>query len=109
MCVCRFDSKLTQALEQADNESEQKERAIQENTALGAEIFTLRKTLKVRPRSKVKCPPSVIVPMYSRCPPSVPRDPKYAEEKSSALSSPDYVTLECHYRKRNECVKFILL
>uniref|UniRef100_A0A672RB50 Unconventional myosin-XVIIIb-like n=1 Tax=Sinocyclocheilus grahami TaxID=75366 RepID=A0A672RB50_SINGR len=41
-----FDSELTQALEQADNEREQKERAIQENTALGAEIFTLRKTLK---------------------------------------------------------------
>ncbi|XP_016343496.1 unconventional myosin-XVIIIb-like, partial [Sinocyclocheilus anshuiensis] len=42
----RFDSELTQALEQADNEREQKERAIQENTALGAEIFTLRKMLK---------------------------------------------------------------
>ncbi|XP_043087441.1 unconventional myosin-XVIIIb-like [Puntigrus tetrazona] len=42
----RFDSELTQALEQADNEREQKERAIQENTTLGAEIFTLRKTLK---------------------------------------------------------------
>uniref|UniRef100_A0A8C1DR37 Myosin motor domain-containing protein n=1 Tax=Cyprinus carpio carpio TaxID=630221 RepID=A0A8C1DR37_CYPCA len=42
----RFDSELTQALEQADNEREQKERAIQENTTLGAEIFTLRKMLK---------------------------------------------------------------
>ncbi|KAL1266200.1 hypothetical protein QQF64_001875 [Cirrhinus molitorella] len=42
----RFDSELTQALEQADNEREQKDRTIQENTALGAEIFTLRKTLK---------------------------------------------------------------
>uniref|UniRef100_A0A673M018 Unconventional myosin-XVIIIb-like n=1 Tax=Sinocyclocheilus rhinocerous TaxID=307959 RepID=A0A673M018_9TELE len=42
----RFDSELTQALEQADNEREQKERAIQENTTLGAEIFTLHKTLK---------------------------------------------------------------
>ncbi|KAF4108561.1 unconventional myosin-XVIIIb-like isoform X3 [Onychostoma macrolepis] len=42
----RFDSELTQALEEADNEREQKDRAIQENTALGAEIFTLRKTLK---------------------------------------------------------------
>ncbi|XP_056117414.1 unconventional myosin-XVIIIb-like isoform X3 [Rhinichthys klamathensis goyatoka] len=42
----RFDSELTQALEQADNEREQKERAIQENTVLGAEIFTLHKTLK---------------------------------------------------------------
>ncbi|XP_073686333.1 unconventional myosin-XVIIIb-like [Garra rufa] len=39
-------TELTQALEQADNEREQKERSIQENTALGAEIFTLRKTLK---------------------------------------------------------------
>nr|XP_055063633.1 unconventional myosin-XVIIIb-like isoform X1 [Misgurnus anguillicaudatus]XP_055063634.1 unconventional myosin-XVIIIb-like isoform X1 [Misgurnus anguillicaudatus] len=42
----RFDSELTQALEQADNEREQKERTIQENIALGAEVFTLRKTLK---------------------------------------------------------------
>ncbi|XP_067289283.1 unconventional myosin-XVIIIb-like isoform X2 [Pseudorasbora parva] len=42
----RFDSELTQALEQADNERDQKERAIQENTVLGAEIFSLRKTLK---------------------------------------------------------------
>lgn len=52
VCVCRFDSELTQALEQADNEREQKERAIQENTALGAEIFTLRKTLKVQAEVK---------------------------------------------------------
>ncbi|KAI7793466.1 putative unconventional myosin-XVIIIb, partial [Triplophysa rosa] len=42
----RFDSELTQVLEQADNEREQKDRVIQENTALSAEIFTLRKTLK---------------------------------------------------------------
>lgn len=42
----RFDSELTQALTHADNEREQKERAIHENTTLGAEIFTLRKTLK---------------------------------------------------------------
>lgn len=42
----RFDSELTQALEQADNEREQKERAILENTVLGVEIFTLHKTLK---------------------------------------------------------------
>ncbi|XP_039533240.1 unconventional myosin-XVIIIb-like [Pimephales promelas] len=42
----RFDSELTQALEQANNEREQKERAIQENTVLGAEILALRKTLK---------------------------------------------------------------
>lgn len=51
-CVSRFDSELTQALEQADNEREQKDRVIQENTALGAEIFTLRKTLKVKPEVK---------------------------------------------------------
>ncbi|XP_051539744.1 unconventional myosin-XVIIIb-like isoform X2 [Myxocyprinus asiaticus] len=42
----RFDSELTQALEQADNEREQKERAFQENTTLGAKIFTLHKMLK---------------------------------------------------------------
>lgn len=52
VCVCRFDSELTQALEQADNEREQKERAIQENTVLGGEIFTLHKTLKVRAEVK---------------------------------------------------------
>lgn len=52
VCVCRFDSELTQALEQADNEREQKDRVILENTALGAEIFTLRKTLKVRAEVK---------------------------------------------------------
>ncbi len=52
VCLCRFDSELTHALEQADNESEQKERAIQDNAALGAEIFTLRKMLKVRAEVK---------------------------------------------------------
>uniref|UniRef100_A0A671LSV4 Unconventional myosin-XVIIIb-like n=1 Tax=Sinocyclocheilus anshuiensis TaxID=1608454 RepID=A0A671LSV4_9TELE len=40
------------ALEQADHEREQKERSIQENTTLGAEIFTLHKTLKVRAEVK---------------------------------------------------------
>ncbi|KAM9455976.1 unconventional myosin-XVIIIb [Clarias gariepinus] len=41
----RFDSELTQALEEADNEKEQKDKAIQENTALGAGIFSLRQSL----------------------------------------------------------------
>ncbi|XP_053542662.1 unconventional myosin-XVIIIb isoform X2 [Ictalurus punctatus] len=42
----RFDSELTRALEEADNEREQKDKAIQENIALGAEIFSLHRTLK---------------------------------------------------------------
>ncbi|XP_029921706.1 unconventional myosin-XVIIIb [Myripristis murdjan] len=42
----RFDSELTQALEEADNEREQKDKAIQENAALGAEIYTLRRNLQ---------------------------------------------------------------
>uniref|UniRef100_UPI003AACADF6 unconventional myosin-XVIIIb-like n=1 Tax=Centroberyx gerrardi TaxID=166262 RepID=UPI003AACADF6 len=42
----RFDSELTQALEEADNEREQKDKVIQENTALGAEIYTLRRNLQ---------------------------------------------------------------
>ncbi|XP_038590162.1 unconventional myosin-XVIIIb-like isoform X1 [Micropterus salmoides] len=42
----RFDSELTQALEEADNEREQKDKAFQENTALGAEIYTLRRSLQ---------------------------------------------------------------
>ncbi|XP_071369479.1 unconventional myosin-XVIIIb, partial [Centroberyx affinis] len=42
----RFDSELTQALEEADNEREQKDKAIQESTALGAEIYTLRRNLQ---------------------------------------------------------------
>lgn len=42
----RFDSELTQALEEADNEREQKDKAFQENTALGAEIYALRRNLQ---------------------------------------------------------------
>uniref|UniRef100_A0A3Q3QBG7 Myosin motor domain-containing protein n=1 Tax=Monopterus albus TaxID=43700 RepID=A0A3Q3QBG7_MONAL len=42
----RFDSELTQALEEADNEREQKDKAIQESTALGAEIYALRRNLQ---------------------------------------------------------------
>ncbi|XP_033502527.2 unconventional myosin-XVIIIb [Epinephelus lanceolatus] len=42
----RFDSELTQALEEADNEREQKDKAVQENTALGTEIYTLRRNLQ---------------------------------------------------------------
>ncbi|XP_067339392.1 unconventional myosin-XVIIIb-like isoform X1 [Channa argus] len=42
----RFDSELTQALEEADNEKEQKDKAFQENTALGVELYTLRRSLQ---------------------------------------------------------------
>ncbi|KAL4609513.1 unconventional myosin-XVIIIb-like [Arapaima gigas] len=42
----RFDNELTQALEQADSEREQKEKFIQENAALRAEIFILQRSLK---------------------------------------------------------------
>ncbi|XP_060917169.1 unconventional myosin-XVIIIb-like isoform X2 [Labrus mixtus] len=42
----RFDSELTQALEEADSEREQKDKACQENTSLGAEIYTLRRNLQ---------------------------------------------------------------
>ncbi|XP_034048963.1 unconventional myosin-XVIIIb-like isoform X2 [Thalassophryne amazonica] len=42
----RFDSELTHALEEADNERELKDKAIQESTALGAEIFFLRHSLQ---------------------------------------------------------------
>ncbi|KAF4082136.1 hypothetical protein AMELA_G00148240 [Ameiurus melas] len=42
----RFDSELTRVLEEADNEREQKDKTIQENIALGAEIFSLHRTLK---------------------------------------------------------------
>lgn len=42
MCSYRFDNKLTQALEEAECEREQKDKAFQENTALGAEIYKLR-------------------------------------------------------------------
>lgn len=46
--VVRFDSELAQALEEADNERDQKDKALQENTALGTEIYTLRRNLQVR-------------------------------------------------------------
>lgn len=46
--VHRFDSELTQALEEAENERTQKDKAIQECIALQAEIFSLHRTLKVR-------------------------------------------------------------
>ncbi|XP_036832926.1 unconventional myosin-XVIIIb isoform X2 [Oncorhynchus mykiss] len=42
----RFDSELTQALEEADKERELKDKAIYESTALGAEIYTLKRTLQ---------------------------------------------------------------
>uniref|UniRef100_A0A8C9RPR5 Myosin XVIIIB n=1 Tax=Scleropages formosus TaxID=113540 RepID=A0A8C9RPR5_SCLFO len=42
----RFDSELTQALEGADGEREQKEKFIQENAALRAEILRLQQGLK---------------------------------------------------------------
>ncbi|XP_062339963.1 unconventional myosin-XVIIIb-like isoform X1 [Osmerus eperlanus] len=42
----RFDSELTQALEEADNERGQKDKAIQENTALAAQFFTLRRAIQ---------------------------------------------------------------
>lgn len=45
--IYRFDSELTRALEEADYEREQKDKAIQERIALGAEIFSLHRTLKV--------------------------------------------------------------
>ncbi|XP_037548617.1 unconventional myosin-XVIIIb isoform X2 [Nematolebias whitei] len=42
----RFDNELTQALEEASNEREQKDKAFQENTALGMEVFNLRCNLQ---------------------------------------------------------------
>nr|XP_029501579.1 unconventional myosin-XVIIIb-like [Oncorhynchus nerka] len=42
----RFDSELTQALEEADKERELKDKAIHDSTALGAEIYTLKRTLQ---------------------------------------------------------------
>nr|XP_019938041.1 PREDICTED: unconventional myosin-XVIIIb isoform X2 [Paralichthys olivaceus] len=42
----RFDNELTQALKETDNEREQKDKAFQENTALGTEIYTLRRNLQ---------------------------------------------------------------
>jgi len=38
---------LTQALEEADNGREQKEKALLENAALGTEVFNLRRSLQV--------------------------------------------------------------
>uniref|UniRef100_A0A3B4B9K0 Myosin motor domain-containing protein n=1 Tax=Periophthalmus magnuspinnatus TaxID=409849 RepID=A0A3B4B9K0_9GOBI len=43
----KFDNELTQALEEAENEREQKDKAFHENTALEAEIYTLRRNLQV--------------------------------------------------------------
>lgn len=45
--VVRFDGELAQALEEAENERDQKDKALQENTALGTEIYTLRRDLQV--------------------------------------------------------------
>lgn len=45
--VYRFDSELTRALGEADNEREQKDKAIQESIALRAEIFSLHQKMKV--------------------------------------------------------------
>ncbi|XP_041815696.1 unconventional myosin-XVIIIb-like isoform X2 [Chelmon rostratus] len=42
----RFDSELTHALEEADNEREQKDKTLQENATLGTEIYTLRRSLQ---------------------------------------------------------------
>ncbi|XP_055010119.1 unconventional myosin-XVIIIb [Boleophthalmus pectinirostris] len=42
----KFDNELTQALEEAENEREQKDKAFHENTALEAEIYTLRRNLQ---------------------------------------------------------------
>ncbi|XP_047660634.1 unconventional myosin-XVIIIb isoform X3 [Tachysurus fulvidraco] len=42
----RFDSELTRALEEAENEREQKDKATHESIALRAEIFSLHRTLK---------------------------------------------------------------
>ncbi|XP_076842626.1 unconventional myosin-XVIIIb isoform X2 [Brachyhypopomus gauderio] len=42
----RFDGELTRVLEEVDNECEQKLKAIQESTALGTEVFSLRRSLK---------------------------------------------------------------
>ncbi|XP_047229414.1 unconventional myosin-XVIIIb-like isoform X1 [Girardinichthys multiradiatus] len=42
----RFDNELAQALEEANNEKEQKDKALQENSALGTEVFNLRRNLQ---------------------------------------------------------------
>lgn len=46
--LARFDGELAQALEEAENERDQKDKALQENTALVTEIYTLRRNLQVR-------------------------------------------------------------
>lgn len=38
---------MAQALEEAENERDQKDKAFQENTTLGTEIYTLRRNLQV--------------------------------------------------------------
>uniref|UniRef100_A0A3P8XGF4 Myosin motor domain-containing protein n=1 Tax=Esox lucius TaxID=8010 RepID=A0A3P8XGF4_ESOLU len=43
----RFDSELTQALEEADRERELKDKAIHESTVLRSEIYSLKRTLQV--------------------------------------------------------------
>lgn len=43
----RFDNELTQALEEAENERDQKDKVSQENATLGAQIYTLRQNLQV--------------------------------------------------------------
>lgn len=47
LAVSRFDSELTQALEEAAGERELKDKTVQENTVLGAEIFSLRRSVQV--------------------------------------------------------------
>ncbi|KAK5620714.1 hypothetical protein CRENBAI_020003 [Crenichthys baileyi] len=42
----RFDNELAQALEEANYEKEQKDKALQENSALGTEVFNLRRNLQ---------------------------------------------------------------
>ncbi|XP_061553555.1 unconventional myosin-XVIIIb-like isoform X7 [Phycodurus eques] len=42
----RFDGELAAALEDADSERELKDKTLQENTALGVQIFTLRRNLQ---------------------------------------------------------------
>lgn len=51
MCACvphRFDTELTQALEEADSEREAKEKVIQENTALTGKLLSLQHSLQVQ-------------------------------------------------------------
>uniref|UniRef100_A0A3Q3WV61 Myosin motor domain-containing protein n=1 Tax=Mola mola TaxID=94237 RepID=A0A3Q3WV61_MOLML len=42
----RFDNELTQALEEAENERDQKDKAFQENAMLGTDIYALRRSLQ---------------------------------------------------------------